>query len=82
MNTYRELETTCKIFLPMAESFLRSFSPKMLERTATEQLPSQLIAKLLPCLPGSVVIYSLEQLAAYVKVNLIDQKQIIGNRLE
>ena len=68
MNTYRELETTCKIFLPLAEAFMRSLSPKLLERTAAEQLPSQLIAKLLPCLPGSVVVYSLEQLAAYVKV--------------
>jgi len=68
MNTYRELHTTCQNFLPLARSFMLSLSPKLLQKTAVEQLPSQLIAKLLPCLPGSVVVYSLEQLAAYVKI--------------
>ena len=69
MNTYRELETTCRIQLPQLASFLGQLSPKLLEKQLQEQLPLKLLTILLPHhLPAGVLVYSINQLMEYFKV--------------
>jgi len=69
MNTYRELQTTCRYFLPQLSRFLSQLSPKLLDKTLKEQLPEQLIANLMPTLPGGVIVYSVNQLQEYFKAH-------------
>ena len=74
MNNYRELETTCRTFLPPLTRFLAQLSPKLLETAVTEQLPTQLLVSLLPLLPGGVVVYSVTQLIEYLNVRSLSRE--------
>merc|ERR1711915_1103722 len=69
MNTYRELESTCKSFLPSISKFLTQLSPKMIDSALKEQLPESLLGYLLPLLPGGVIVYSINELVEYFQGN-------------
>jgi len=65
VDTYRELETTSRSFLPQLSLFLDQLSVKKLEAVCCEQLPSVLVVQLLPPLPAGVIVYSINQLVEY-----------------
>lgn len=68
VDTYRELETTSRSFLPQLSLFLDQLSVKKLEAVCCEQLPSVLVVQLLPPLPAGVIVYSINQLVEYFQV--------------
>jgi len=70
MNTYRELQSTCKVFLPPMTAFLNRLSPKLLENSLKEQLSDKLLASLLPHLPGGIIVYSVNQFLEYFRAHL------------
>jgi hypothetical protein len=67
MNTYQELISTCRLVLPPLERYIRQLSPAVQKIAFELQLPSQLLAALLPDLPAGVKVYSVGQLIEYLK---------------
>ena len=66
MNNFQEIIGLALLLLPLVGALVKKFSPKVQEKAFSQNLPEDLMASILPDLPGAVSVYNMKHLLEYL----------------
>ena len=66
MNNFKEVIDLALFLLSLVGALVKKFSPKVQEKAFSQNLPEDLMASILPDLPGAVSVYNMKHLLEYL----------------